>query len=338
MSTPSTLTASHPPNPLCHHAHMPGCQSSTSGYRQGAPLANARSKLAYDNYISPHSPADSHHSGRTQSKKPHYASINDKNPSPTMQSEREPRRANWHDFYRNGVPKEVIVIDDSSPEASSKTHRASDVQKRSTQHADKRRKTDASTVYDPIYPHRSKNRPPQHDESKSNSTASSGRTTSALYPSTAPTSMTSQSSNGHKVQRLDDARVGQKRKRPARHAADGATPELELITQNYSWSNYVPPPRPPVKASEVYVEVVRDVRAHSTALWQLWLTPPQKTSSSGQKIDDDDGHYIVNPDSDLTDRCKFSPVAEPLQGEKILTEWKQIRLSNFLVKGLSARW
>ena len=23
-----------------------------------------------------------------------------------------------------------------------------------------------------------------------------------------------------------------------------------------------------------------------------------------QKVDDEDGHYIVNPDTDLTDRCK----------------------------------
>lgn len=230
-----------------------------------------------------------------------------------MQSPRQlSRKANWTEFYKNGLPKEVIVIDDSSPEASTKSQKPSDNQRRSAQHVDKRRKTNGSTVYDPIHTHRSQKRAPQHEESSSsNSIDSSGRTASALYPSTAPTSMTSQSSGGHRVQKLDDTRAGQKRKRPSRRAADEESPELEVITQNYSWSHYVPPPKPPIKASEVYVEVVKDVRVLVRANIFRLTDLLQRTSLSSAKIDDDDGHFVVNPEADLTDRCKFSFTLSP---------------------------
>jgi len=30
----------------------------------------------------------------------------------------------------------------------------------------------------------------------------------------------------------------------------------------------------------------------------------QNSADKNQKVDDDDGHYIVKPDTNLTDRCK----------------------------------
>lgn len=31
---------------------------------------------------------------------------------------------------------------------------------------------------------------------------------------------------------------------------------------------------------------------------------PQKSYTKDQKVDDDDGHYIVVPEADLTERCR----------------------------------
>jgi dual-specificity kinase len=56
------------------------------------------------------------------------------------------------------------------------------------------------------------------------------------------------------------------------------------------YPDYRPPQKPPIKAKEVYVEVILD-----------------RSSRRDQKVDDDDGHYVVEPNSDLTDRCKYSP-------------------------------
>lgn len=35
------------------------------------------------------------------------------------------------------------------------------------------------------------------------------------------------------------------------------------------------------------------------------LPASQYNYPKNQKIDDDDGHYIVTPETDITDRCKF---------------------------------
>ncbi|KAH0063869.1 dual specificity tyrosine-phosphorylation-regulated kinase 3, partial [Aureobasidium melanogenum] len=48
---------------------------------------------------------------------------------------------------------------------------------------------------------------------------------------------------------------------------------------------YVPPPKPPLKAKDVFVPLV-----------------PDRTAKRDQKVDDDDGHYIVHDHADLTER------------------------------------
>ncbi|KAI9721605.1 MAG: dual specificity protein kinase kns1 [Chrysothrix sp. TS-e1954] len=206
-----------------------------------------------------------------------------------MASARPTKKADWNDFYRNGIPKEVIVIDDSpeplqdpsNPQARSYV---GNMKGRTSQHVDKRRKTAAtSTAYDPVTDRQRPKPVPNNDDSTSNETGSSGRTQSAMY-STAPTSLTSQGS-GSRVARTNGARTGQKRKRDPRKTDSAESPECEVIAQNHNWSNYVPPPRPPVKAQDVYVAVIRD-----------------KASRSHHKIDDEDGHYVVHPDTELTER------------------------------------
>lgn len=274
MSTPSTVTALHLPNPLYgNQPHLHALPNSTSNRRQNHCPLNTVSKLACSSYGPTHSPPESLHHERSYTKQSsnHAPSLNHSHLSSAMSSSRPNKRTDWSEFYKNGVPKEVIVIDDSSPETSSQRDNSIETttMRQDSQHQDKRRKTGASTVYDPVHAHRSKNQPPQYEDSYSASTNSSGRTASAMY-STAPTSLTSQASAGHRMHRLDDSRAGQKRKRSLRREEDSSEPEI--ITQNYSWSNYVPPPKPPVKAGEVTVPVVRDVSANCSVTSPHCLT------------------------------------------------------------------
>lgn len=150
-------------------------------------------------------------------------------------SSRKERKPDWNKFYEKGLPKEVIVIDDSPPHDSASRRALPDHVK----HQDKRRRVD--NAYDPVH-------------SASHANGSSAAYTAGAAP-TNGNSAPSSSSN-HRVQKLDESKSGQKRKRPSDH--DEA--EIEQVTaQNYAWSNYVPPPRPPLKAKEVKVELVRDV-------------------------------------------------------------------------------
>lgn len=176
-------------------------------------------------------------------------------------SNRSARKADWHEFYKNGIPKEVIVIDDDSPpppqrrwspQALSGADPRAPPDNEDTRHVDKRRRVDGATNYDSIYDQPS-DYPPNPDESS----VSMARTTSALY-STAPTSM--DSTNSKSYQPRPDEHVGQKRKRPSRGGIGDEELDMEVIVQHRTWANYVPPPKPPIKATDVYVAVVRDVR------------------------------------------------------------------------------
>ncbi|KAK5004067.1 serine threonine protein kinase CMGC group, partial [Cryomyces antarcticus] len=55
-----------------------------------------------------------------------------------------------------------------------------------------------------------------------------------------------------------------------------------------AYSSYVPPPKPPIKAGDVFVNVVQD-----------------KSANRNQTVDDEDGHYIVTPNSNITDRYQI---------------------------------
>jgi dual-specificity kinase len=82
----------------------------------------------------------------------------------------------------------------------------------SARHTDKKRKTTASTAYDPVYNQQtsySTTQTPYYDSP--NHSLSTDRTTSALN-TTAATSLGSQASNGHHISPLDNSAVGQKRK------------------------------------------------------------------------------------------------------------------------------
>ncbi len=180
----------------------------------------------------------------------------------------QPRRnPDWADFYKNGLPKEVIVIDDDDdedpppppPRQPGLTRTATNG---SARHTDKKRKTTTSTAYDPVYNQQtsySTTQTPYYDSP--NHSLSTDRTTSALN-TTAPTSLGSQISNGQHRSPLDNSVVGQKRKRTRAVVQDEAkqAKRRELDHDDNPFSLYQPPPNPVIKAKDVYVQVVPDVR------------------------------------------------------------------------------
>lgn len=222
--------------------------------------------------------------------------------------EREP---DWHKFYKNGLPKEVIVIDDSPTPDPSASVVSNNLPGRSVAEsngrpaAKKRKRDDVGAAYDPVYhlgPSVSNNRSEEYKED-SGSTISTDRTTSAIH-TTAATSLGSHSSNGQNGYEAIEAQPGQKRKRTAtRLQLANEAKRKELEVNGDAFTNYKPPPRPPIKAAEVLVKQVADVSGPKL-LDPALLTQAQNSYTKNSKVDDDDGHYIVVPDSDLTDRCE----------------------------------
>jgi dual-specificity kinase len=219
------------------------------------------------------------------------------------------RNPDWADFYKNGLPKEVIVIDDDDEDPAPPPPRQPGLARTATngsvRHTDKKRKTATATAYDPIYNQQtsySTTQTPYYDSP--NPSRSTDRTTSALN-TTAATSLGSQASTGHHISPLDNSAVGQKRKRTRAVAQDEAkqTKRRELDHDDDPFSLYQPPPNPVIKAKDVYVQVVPDVRPMQPSPLQSHADTLQKSYTKDQKVDDEDGHYIVVPEADLTERC-----------------------------------
>lgn len=257
MSTPSTITAVYQP----HHFYQqfPEYHTSSKGYQQYNASLPSLPRVSHNSHTAKNSAPDLRQIATTAAKQSQQdEAMNRHHLALDMRSLNGPeRRTDWNEFYKNGIPKEVIVIDDDSPDpprrqspriqATARTMTSNG----SVQHMDKRRRTDTNTAYDPIY-----HAGTYHDSSKSNSTNSTVRTTSALY-STAPTSLES-SSGSQRAQQFEDVHTGQKRKRPTQRTTE-EVPELDIFGHKDAYQSYKPPPKPPIKASDVYVHVVRDV-------------------------------------------------------------------------------
>lgn len=272
MATPSTATAtirSHNPHYgySHHHQHQP-YQTGMGGY--GPNDANTigsprRLSSGYANLTTP----------RTQdSTLPVMQTPSDMNTtqaaSTGSQSSKRGRRPNWNEFYKNGPPKEIIVIDDDSPAperyVSPPSHSQSDFNtlKHNLPHArgsdnpepvSKKRRTGAAQASGskPNQASYSNVHTPHEDRSESN-TVSTDRTTS--LHTTAPTSL---GSHGSGDTLLEEGVVGQKRKRVTRQSTADEKKRKEIEVIGDAYSHYIPPPKPPIKAKEVYVQPVRDV-------------------------------------------------------------------------------
>lgn len=169
------------------------------------------------------------------------------------------RGPDWGKFYANGLPKEVIVIDDSSPEPEANTSRkianptTTNTQQTNNyavaangslprQPAKKRRRDEDGPGYHVQY---------VDSNTPAGASVQSDRTNSALH-TTAPTSL---SSDG---QHLDNA-LPQKRKRNTRQQAANEAKRRDTDILGTRCFTYKPPVGPPKKASDVSVRAVQDV-------------------------------------------------------------------------------
>jgi dual-specificity kinase len=274
MSTPSTATATLP---LPHHqyysrhqAYTP--QSSTYAALNGS-LVNAVPRLPNPQYSSAYTASDTivadqrrtiTASSRPSTRLPpveHSHSLQtldhrEMNGSKLPRSSRSgnpSRQPNWDDYFKNGVPEEIIVIDDDTPEPAPRDR-----------HADKKRKTGVSSNYDPVYnpqPSYSTTQTPYYENSSTNHTVSTDRTAPA-YKGTGSSSTGPSITNRSYYPPLDEGVVGQKRKRAARVADDNKVVKRREVERVQSpFSAYIAPPKPPIKAREVYVKPIKDVRA-----------------------------------------------------------------------------
>ncbi|KAF1995611.1 dual specificity tyrosine-phosphorylation-regulated kinase 3, partial [Amniculicola lignicola CBS 123094] len=246
-----------------------------------------------------------------------------------MDSAQKKRNPDWAAFYKNGLPKEVIVIDDDDEAAEDEkpatrpAPRPAPPAKAATngavRHTDKKRKTTASTTtYDPVYNQQasySTTQTPAYYDSP-NQSLSTDRTTSGQH-TTAATSLGSTASNGQHISPLENAMVGQKRKRTRAAAQDEAkeAKRRELDHDDNPFSLYQPPPNPVIKAKDVYVQVVTD-----------------KSFMKDQKVDDEDGHYIVVPEADLTERYQILKLLGQGTFGKVVEAWDKRKQTKCAIK------
>ncbi|RMD42986.1 hypothetical protein DV735_g2108, partial [Chaetothyriales sp. CBS 134920] len=196
---------------------------------------------------------------------------------------RSKQQPDWKEFYKNGVPKEIIVIDDDSPAPQLPPLPPPQLPSRNdlrqqrhdggtySSYAGRKRKIDQSYAvgYDdsPTY----SSHPQKLAASSSSASYHSDGRTASLQTTTAPTSLESYGSTAASTS-YEDVALGQKRKRRQQQSLPDA------------YTDYVPPPKPPQKAKDVTVPVIRD------------------TLHKNEKIDDQDGHYLVQPNTTMTDR------------------------------------
>ncbi|MCJ1435627.1 dual specificity protein kinase kns1 [Xylographa pallens] len=294
MSTPSTATATIPP----HHGYYG--YSNHQAYQSNASLLTAQgSTLSGSSHLAPsqrntdytddYYPEVSLAPSRNAMKAKGSANTGTSDSTPAAHQSKRERRPDWHEFYKNGPPKEIIVIDDDSPPPPTRTE--NEMPQYSghggmsnggpSEHASKKRKmghdVPVPVRHQASYSHT--NTP--HYAGSGSDTISTDRTTS--LQTTAPTSLGSHS-GGSGGAYVESGPVGQKRKRVTRQTTADEKKRKEIEDVGDAYSSYVPPPKPPIKAKEVFVQTVKDCLPYL------------------QKVDDDDGHFIVVDKTDLTER------------------------------------
>lgn len=228
-----------PPHPGHYSHHVQHCAPSSSS-----------SRLAIDDGYPSSTMATTGTTTVSASKGlPHLDAIPDDQHSRKRRRSREP---DWNNFYRNGLPKEIIVIDDSpDPEANTGRRLANTgpapayEASPGRQPAKKRRRDDApSAGYHVQYLS-------SHTNTPNGGTNSTDRTNSALN-TTAPTSL---SSNGQH----EEPALPQKRKRATRQQTANDAKRRDVDGLGGQFLTYKPPPFPPKKVPEVPVRVIREV-------------------------------------------------------------------------------
>lgn len=192
--------------------------------------------------------------------------------STSKKRRRDSHGPDWNHFYRNGLPEEVIVIDDDTPEPEANTSRritngtSAQILPHDAsrgQPAKKRRRDDEQRPgYHIQYLH-SHTGTPQYNTTPLGSRISSDH---ASLTTTAPTSLSSTSLH-------DDVPAPLKRKRTTRQQAADEAKRRDVDGLGDPVMTYMPPPYPPKKAGEVTVRVVSDVSCaffYHHFFWLLW--------------------------------------------------------------------
>lgn len=185
----------------------------------------------------------------------------------------------WVAFFGGKPPAEIIEIhDDDSPAPPATIQRPQQQPttngSSSSGHVDKKRRVHGGSGEVAAY-----------SNSNTPYTYSNGASTESLQATTAPTSLASQASTGSKY---DTTQTGQKRKRTTR-GSDAALKKQESERSGpkgylAEYGEYVPPPRQAKKQKDVQVPAIHDRHKPTN------------------KIDDEDGHYIVQENSRLGER------------------------------------
>lgn len=294
MSTPSTATATHPSHHQSYgYPHHPPYQPNTSyqtsnttgsrlansyTYSVPSPTTAATTSLPYTQ--TPRLPAAA--STPTAMTQPSGSSA-----APAIGSRN--KQPNWTEFYKNGIPKEVIVIEDSpAPEHSKGAAPAPTRHHPSTrpppaaaapEPAGKKRRTGIETAYDLSHydrPSFSIIPPPIYG---GNSSASLSTDRTASLHTTAPTSLGSQGSAGASNGVSHEAGIGQKRKRVATRKSTRDEQKRRELEVTSAFDSYIPPKQPLIKAKDVPVPVVRDVGALESNPYVISLTPRYSTQA-----------------------------------------------------------
>jgi dual-specificity kinase len=264
MSTPSIATQVLP----AHHsqyayAHQNPYSTSTRAYPANNSLpAPPRLGTTYQPYPPltqysrpPPSPVSYKQPSHTSSIAPSHSTSDMANPTK--------KQPNWNEFYKNGVPKEIIVIDDDDSPPHQNTRSNAEPQHQDAgsypSYNGRKRKIDHGYEADyndsPTY----STHPAKFGGSSPSASYQSGDRTTSLQTITAPTSLESYGSNAASNS-YEDVRVGQKRKRVQPQKETRAqTKKKQQETAPDAFADYVPPPKPLRKAGEVHVPVVRDV-------------------------------------------------------------------------------
>ena len=280
MSTPSTATATIP-QPHSHYGypHHQAYQPNVGSYPSTNTVLNGPPRLpaSYKPFPTNNSSSSTiHRTAAAAAAPPSRQPIQSpsmpasQSSSSLQESRKRDKRPDWNEFYRNGPPKEIIVIDDDSPppkppaEDRRPNHTTRTVMGNANpqQPANKKRKTGPSSTYDAAYDQQqpySATQTPHYRDSPSATTISTDRTTSALN-TTAATSLGSHS-GGSNGAYADNGTVGQKRKRITRKQVADEAKRREIEVNGDAYSSYIPPPKPPIKAKEVFVPPVLDVSA-----------------------------------------------------------------------------
>lgn len=203
----------------------------------------------------------------------------------TQSGSKRRRAPNWDTFYKNGLPREVIVVHDTPTPPPAKRRRASPPEKTGL-YAPQLNLEAGPALYAPYL------------GSATNTTAPSTDRTTSAFQTTAETSLGSVNSQNEPLSKP----VTRKRAAAGPKKPKAAVPRTRRTKQQieadkaaaaaaaavHALAHYHAPPFPPRTAPDLKVPIIR---------------PP--AYSANEEVDDKEGHYLVQPETVLGNRYRI---------------------------------